>query len=166
MSRRTWCSTAKVAICSAPGGMRRGPGSGQSATERRFAHEKTPLAVPAISPDGRFVATLASNTRAAVWHIESGERVAETPDSDAFIFDMAFSPDGELLATACADNVARVIDVASARVIDVLPHAGMVGMVGFSDDGRLLATASNDGHAKVWSRFDAPFVEDDGSPEG
>jgi WD40 repeat protein len=63
---------------------------------------------------------------------------------------VAFSPDGELLATACADRTARVSEVASGQERARVTHGDAVRRVAFSPDGRLLATASNDNTAQIW----------------
>ena len=83
----------------------------------------------------------------------------------------AFSPDGRYLATAGADGVAVLIDVAAAREIVRLVHEGAVCALSFSPDGRFLATASDQGevvlvdvetgrelaHIRYRNRFGAPI---------
>jgi len=64
---------------------------------------------------------------------------------------VAFSPDGHLLATASADQAARLWDVASGAPVRTLTgHTGAVLGVAFSPDGTLLATASHDNTAQLW----------------
>ncbi len=64
---------------------------------------------------------------------------------------VAFSPDGELIATASADGTARVWDVATRRQSGVLKgHGGQVNSVAFLPDGTHVATASDDGTARIW----------------
>src|SRR6516162_3219962 len=60
------------------------------------------------------------------------------------VWDVAFSPDGQLLATAGGkgDDKARVWDLATGECRRTLRHAGGVRGVAFSPDGRLLAAAS------------------------
>jgi WD40 repeat protein len=86
--------------------------------------------------------------------------------------DLAFSPDGRLVATAESRSAARLWQVASGRVVRTLPGnivgdivAGIltvltgnvprpggypVSAVAFSPDGRLLATAGADTAARLW----------------
>ena len=65
---------------------------------------------------------------------------------------VAFSPDGSLLATASADQTARLWDVATGQPsgFPLAGHTGRLSGVAFSRDGRLLATASDDTTARIW----------------
>ena len=64
---------------------------------------------------------------------------------------VAFSPDGQLLATASSDQTARLWDPATGEHLRTLTgHTAAVMGVAFSPDGRLLATASIDETARLW----------------
>jgi WD40 repeat protein len=67
------------------------------------------------------------------------------------VLDVAFSPDGRLLATACGDGLARLWRVSTGELVRTLTgHTDDVTSVAFSPDGRLLVTASRDHDARIW----------------
>jgi WD40 repeat protein len=69
---------------------------------------------------------------------------------DGDVNGVAFSPDGQLLATASTDGSAQVWEVASGLHRVQVAHDAMVRSVVFSPDGQMLATASADMSARVW----------------
>jgi len=68
------------------------------------------------------------------------------------VWDVAFSPDGRLLATAGGrDQTVRLWSVATGQSMHTLAgHTGMVRAVAFSPDGRLLASGSHDKTVRLW----------------
>lgn len=73
--------------------------------------------------------------------------LASTTESDQ----IAFSPDGTLLAMAGENNTAVLWDVNSGQVVNTLRgHDDDVTSVDFSPDGLVLATGSKDRAVKLW----------------
>ncbi|MGH3547748.1 MAG: NACHT and WD repeat domain-containing protein [Pseudonocardiaceae bacterium] len=71
---------------------------------------------------------------------------------DSVVTNVAFSPDGRILASGSYDNTAKLWDMANHRLITTLTdHTGVVRAVVFSPDGRTLATASDDHRVKLWA---------------
>jgi len=72
---------------------------------------------------------------------------------EAAVFGVAFSPDGQLLATASTDNTVRLWSTSDHTTPPhvLRGHADEVLGVAFSPDGRLLATASADKTVRLWS---------------
>jgi WD40 repeat protein len=69
------------------------------------------------------------------------------------VYDLAFSPDGKTVVTACKDGSVRGWDVAAGRPIGpILWHADEVHAVAFRPDGRTIVTGSweNGGQVQVW----------------
>lgn len=78
------------------------------------------------------------------------KRVFQHPLS--LVADVAFSPDGLLLATACGDGTARIWDTTTGQQVRLLyGHTSNVNAVAFSPNGRYLATASDDGTSLIWN---------------
>jgi WD40 repeat protein len=93
-----------------------------------------------------------------IWEIASGqERSIPAADGRA-VTSLAFSPDGETLAIACADAMSasapgeiRLWDIAKQRVRAVLRgHEAMVWCVAIAPDGKTLASGAHDSLVKLW----------------
>lgn len=66
------------------------------------------------------------------------------------VIDIAYSPDGNILATACADGIARVfLEDGTIQNINTR-HTGELFAVAFSETDGHLATAGADGTINVW----------------
>ena len=69
---------------------------------------------------------------------------------DGSVYDMAFSPDGQLIASASRDNTVKLWRRDGALVNTLDGHRDRVHGITFSPDGALIASASQDGAVKLW----------------
>ena len=67
------------------------------------------------------------------------------------VLNVAFSPDGRVLATASSDGTIKLWEVLTGGLHSIFRgYSGLVLNMAFSPDGRVLASASNDGIVRLW----------------
>jgi WD40 repeat protein len=65
--------------------------------------------------------------------------------------DVAYSPDGTIIATASSDKTIKLWDASSRRLLNNLEgHSGAVASIDFSPNGRLLASGGGDKEVNIW----------------
>ena len=63
---------------------------------------------------------------------------------------IAFSPDGQLLATSSVDSTVRLWRLSDGKLARIIRHPEAVTSVAFSPDGQWLVSGSYDGAARLW----------------
>jgi WD40 repeat protein len=103
----------------------------------------------AFSPDGKLLATGDARPQTDLWDIATGRLVRVLTDADG-ISDVAFSPNGKLVAAAGGPTF--LWDVATGgRVANLKDPDGLaVNKVAFSPDGKLLAAGAINGKTYLW----------------
>jgi WD40 repeat protein len=117
----------------------------------------------AFAPDGRTLATATVGKEGKLWDVASGQERATLSGSTLPVYNLAFSPDGRLLAVTHLDSKKRhasevsLWDVASGRLWAKLPlTAGDAAnptyfrVLTFSPDSRLLVVPSVPGESPLW----------------
>jgi WD40 repeat protein len=133
----------------------------------------------AVSPDGRLVAAgnvekpqtrlpgepePSSDPAIRVWELASGKPVARLLGHTTQSCNLAFSPDGRMLASVSGgrsfgpetwDRGLRVWEIATGRQVRRFSnYPGGAALVAYLPDGRSIVTASEDGTALVWDVSD------------
>jgi WD40 repeat protein len=93
--------------------------------------------------------------------VQSGELLAQSAELDTIVWDLAYSPRGDFIATAMNDNSVTLWDAEDLSVLEVLQHDGAVNSVAFSPDGELLAAGvatSEGGVVQIWNLADRTIL--------
>jgi hypothetical protein len=117
----------------------------------------------AFSPDGTLLVSAGgsefapernggkTSAQVKLWDIKAGKELGELTGHTNKVFSAVFSPDGETLATASADQTVRLWNVATRKQSAVLEgHTEAVWSVAFSTDGKTVASASADRTVRLW----------------
>ena len=103
----------------------------------------------AFSPDGELIATAGQDVK--LWEVSDQTETA-TLQHDEYVWALAFSRDGKLLAAGDGGGTVKVWDVQKRQAIARLTgDTTSVYSVAFSPDGRTLASAGYQGQIKLWS---------------
>jgi WD40 repeat protein len=104
----------------------------------------------ALAPDGRTLATGGTDKTVMLWDTATGQRQATLLGHADSIRLLAFSPDGEFLASSAGSEV-KLWEVSSGQERAHLEgHAGPVSSLAFDPDSAIVATGSEDETVKLW----------------
>jgi WD40 repeat protein len=104
----------------------------------------------AFSPDGRSLAIEQQN-EVLLYPLEHEGEPRVLKGATNTIQEIAFSPDGILLASVSHDRTLKVWRHATGELLfSVVAHRGRAMSVDVSPDGRTIATAGDDGQVRLW----------------
>ena len=89
----------------------------------------------------------------AVYRVVEYNRLLPKDNSDSnLVWDVAISPDGQLIASASQDNTVHLWNKDGSELHTLRGHGDRVWKVVFSRDNQIIASASEDKTVKLWSR--------------
>ena len=115
-----------------------------------------------FSPDGNHLLSGSFDTTIRIWDVDTARPFGQSlmPDGTGVtsnnaqrgVADVAFSPDGERIASASFDGAVRVWSANTGKQIGppLIGHTDAVTSVAFSPDGKRLASSSGDGTVRFW----------------
>lgn len=110
-----------------------------------------------FSPDGKQIAGARDKyldpgeDDVLLWDASSGQEIGKLSAPQGETFDIAFSHDGQRLATGGDDNLVHVWNIATLQEERLLRgHDGAITRLEFSKDGARLVSRGTDGVARLW----------------
>jgi eukaryotic-like serine/threonine-protein kinase len=136
-------------------------GRGESALRFSVAGQSHAAWSVAFSADGRRLALggAFADEAAHVYDARTGQDLFALRGHRVRVVSVAFSPDGQLLASGSLDKTVKLWDTETGQeVLTLRGHSNLIGHVLFDPGGRRLASSSEDGTVRVW---DATPLEED-----
>jgi hypothetical protein len=131
-------------------------------TVRILDRHRLPITALAFSPDGKRLASVASDwerpgpdNEIKVWEVSTGREAASARASVGLFAAVAYSPDGRRLATGDLDGRVAIWETRTGARLLVLSGPARIVSVAFSSDGSRLASGAGDGQVRLWDTHPA-----------
>jgi WD40 repeat protein len=113
----------------------------------------------AISPDSRLLVTGVEH-EICIWEIASGRLLFNHRGHTDWVVTLAFSPNGNILASGSHDGTVRLWDARTGQCLKTLRgHSDRVLTISFSPDGNTLASGSSDRTIELWQVSDGTCLD-------
>ena len=110
---------------------------------------RSPITETVFSYDGQRLATAGQHVK--LWEVSTQTEIT-TLRHDAYVWGVAFSPNGQFLAAGDQEGSVKIWDVQERQVVAELQgDSRYMSSVIFSPNGRTLASAGYDGQIKLWT---------------
>lgn len=146
--------------CGADGWVRVGKKGHVQAEYQDHTHRVEAIAV---SPNGRWFASVGKDRRLFVRDIHSGELQLEWTEGKGTLSSVAFSPDATKIAIGEASGETKslkLFEVATGEMTWSQQHPDGIRSVAFSPDGTRVLTTDNAGTARIWELSDQRLPSD------
>lgn len=134
---------------------------GSNDPNARQEPQRAAILALAFSPDGNLLASGDADGQVLLWELDQLDDPDYNPPiidaavsgagHDAAIRSLAFSPDGQFLASGSEDNTTIIRDLGGTEIGRLNLQGGEVYALAFSPDGKLLATAGGDDKIILWN---------------
>ncbi|MGE5659307.1 MAG: S-layer homology domain-containing protein [Actinomycetota bacterium] len=102
----------------------------------------------ALSRDGLLLANaMAGHSQVQVWDLRKRQAIYTLEGHLDTINAIAFSPDGQILATSSQDRTLKLWNLRTGKVMNSIVG---LGAIAFSQDGKILASATQDNSIQIW----------------
>jgi WD40 repeat protein len=85
-----------------------------------------------------------------LWEVATSKEICTLIGHSSFVQSVAFSGDGQILASGSQDKTIKLWSIAIGKEICTLSHFDCVKSVSFTPDGNCLAAADSSGNIKIW----------------
>ncbi|HTU88541.1 MAG TPA: sigma-70 family RNA polymerase sigma factor [Gemmataceae bacterium] len=122
---------------------------------RRLKHEGDKVVHIALSPDGRYLASIPWNDKRqpgefSIWDLRAGKELHRLNGAGNLVLTAAFSPDGKYVAVGCQHHHLLLFDLATGKEVRRYPTDAYFACIAFSPDGKALAAKSGEGTIRLW----------------
>lgn len=123
-------------------------------------------AIVSFSPDGQYVASAGGGFNRYLYVTRVSDRFELFGVwTGSYVTDVAFSPDGSVVAVSGTDRMVKFYDARAGNLIQrITAHDNQISTIAFSPDGRVLATGSNgtdqpyDPTIRFWNVYDGSLI--------